>query len=168
MVADRWESALSRGGLHLEEDEARYFFRQFVSAVGYCHANNVAHRCGRPRRAAERGWARGGGFWNEARGALHPAPRAPRQLVTLALNPETCHVTPCTLPPRPQRDLKLDNTLLDGSMAAPRIKICDFGAPLGLPLPRLPLVPSREAAQRKSPAAAVGTPYACLQCGALP
>ena len=96
---------------------------------------------------------------------------APRQLGTLALSlsPETRRVKPCTLPAsRPQRDLKLDNTLLDGSMAAPRIKICDFGAPLGLPLPRLPLVPSREAAQRKSPAAAVGTPYACLQCGALP
>ncbi|KAI8474963.1 MAG: hypothetical protein J3K34DRAFT_489422 [Monoraphidium minutum] len=52
LVAGRWESALERGGLHLSEPEARYYFRQ---------------------------------------------------------------------------DLKLDNTLLDGSLAAPRIKLCDFG-----------------------------------------
>ena len=35
----------SRDGLVMEEDEARYFFKQIVSAVQYCHENRVAHRC---------------------------------------------------------------------------------------------------------------------------
>ena len=54
-------------GLFLTEEETRYFFKQIVSAIEYCHNRNVAHR-----------------------------------------------------------DLKLDNTLLDGS-DPPYIKICDFG-----------------------------------------
>jgi serine/threonine-protein kinase SRK2 len=54
-------------GLFLTEEETRYFFRQIVSAIEYCHSRNIAHR-----------------------------------------------------------DLKLDNTLLDGS-DPPYIKICDFG-----------------------------------------
>ncbi|GIL65194.1 hypothetical protein Vafri_18977 [Volvox africanus] len=33
-----------RGGLHLTEDEARYFFKQLVAAVEYLHASHVAHR----------------------------------------------------------------------------------------------------------------------------
>ncbi|XP_047321625.1 serine/threonine-protein kinase SRK2I-like [Impatiens glandulifera] len=49
------------------EDEARFFFQQLISGVGYCHSMNICHR-----------------------------------------------------------DLKLENTLLDGS-PAPRLKICDFG-----------------------------------------
>mmetsp|Transcript_10826 Transcript_10826/g.27788 ORF Transcript_10826/g.27788 Transcript_10826/m.27788 type:complete len:469 (+) Transcript_10826:407-1813(+) len=57
----------SGSGLFLKETEARYFFKQIISALEYCHNNNVAHR-----------------------------------------------------------DLKLDNTLLDGSNP-PYIKICDFG-----------------------------------------
>lgn len=65
-VAERWQHAQS-GGLFLTEDEARYFMRQFVDAVSYCHGHCVAHR-----------------------------------------------------------DLKLDNTLLDGS-EPPMLKLCDFG-----------------------------------------
>ncbi|KAK9077279.1 hypothetical protein SSX86_005616 [Deinandra increscens subsp. villosa] len=49
------------------EDEARFFFQQLMSGVGYCHSMQVCHR-----------------------------------------------------------DLKLENTLLDGSQP-PRLKICDFG-----------------------------------------
>ncbi|KAK9868215.1 hypothetical protein WJX84_001094 [Apatococcus fuscideae] len=49
------------------EDEARFFFQQLISGVGYCHGEGVCHR-----------------------------------------------------------DLKLENTLLDGR-PAPRLKICDFG-----------------------------------------
>ncbi|XP_057504316.1 serine/threonine-protein kinase SAPK2-like [Actinidia eriantha] len=49
------------------EDEARFFFQQLMSGVGYCHSMEICHR-----------------------------------------------------------DLKLENTLLDGS-TAPRVKICDFG-----------------------------------------
>ncbi|KAF8027322.1 hypothetical protein BT93_E0278 [Corymbia citriodora subsp. variegata] len=49
------------------EDEARFFFQQLISGVGYCHTMEICHR-----------------------------------------------------------DLKLENTLLDGS-PMPRLKICDFG-----------------------------------------
>lgn len=34
----------TRDGLVMEEDEARYFFTQIISAVCYCHDNRVAHR----------------------------------------------------------------------------------------------------------------------------
>lgn len=42
-VADKWREAQSKG-MFLSEDEARYFFKQFLQAVSYCHAHNVAHR----------------------------------------------------------------------------------------------------------------------------
>ncbi|KAK9806506.1 hypothetical protein WJX73_005212 [Symbiochloris irregularis] len=42
-VAERWQGA-QQSGLFLQEDEARYFFRQFITAVEYCHKHNVAHR----------------------------------------------------------------------------------------------------------------------------
>lgn len=36
---------LCRGvGLLMPEDEARYFFRQIVCSIDYCHKNHVAHR----------------------------------------------------------------------------------------------------------------------------
>eukprot|EP00803_Ostreobium_quekettii_P006140 evm.model.scf_58.12 EVM.evm.TU.scf_58.12 scf_58:110984-115751(+) len=43
-VSDRWDTVHHRGGLFLSEDEARYYFKQFVSAVEYCHGHRVAHR----------------------------------------------------------------------------------------------------------------------------
>ncbi|PNH05264.1 Serine/threonine-protein kinase SRK2E [Tetrabaena socialis] len=43
-VTKRRETKGERGGLCIDEDEARYFFKQLVSAVEYCHRNNVAHR----------------------------------------------------------------------------------------------------------------------------
>lgn len=42
-VADKWQKAQALG-LFLSEDEARYFFKQFLSAVKYCHTHCVAHR----------------------------------------------------------------------------------------------------------------------------
>ncbi|KAI8101424.1 hypothetical protein M9435_001530 [Picochlorum sp. BPE23] len=42
-VADKWKEAQARG-LFLSEDEARYFFKQFLSAVNYCHNHRVVHR----------------------------------------------------------------------------------------------------------------------------
>lgn len=42
-VADKWQKAQA-AGLFLSEDEARYFFKQFLSAVKYCHSHFVAHR----------------------------------------------------------------------------------------------------------------------------
>lgn len=42
-VADKWKIAQAQG-LFLSEDEARYFFKQFLSAVNYCHSHMVAHR----------------------------------------------------------------------------------------------------------------------------
>eukprot|EP00891_Asterochloris_glomerata_P000072 jgi/Astpho2/72/e_gw1.00004.30.1_t len=65
-VADKFPD-IDPQGLILSEDESRYYFKQFVSAVAYCHKHCIAHR-----------------------------------------------------------DLKLDNTLLDGRKPA-CIKICDFG-----------------------------------------
>lgn len=43
-VSDRWETVHERGGLFLAEDEALFFFKQFISAVEYCHKHHVAHR----------------------------------------------------------------------------------------------------------------------------
>lgn len=43
-MSDKWRTA-QRTGLFLSEDEARFYFRQFISAVSYCHDNSVAHRC---------------------------------------------------------------------------------------------------------------------------
>ncbi len=42
-VADKWRKAQELG-LFLSEDEARYFFKQFLAAVEYCHSHLVAHR----------------------------------------------------------------------------------------------------------------------------
>ncbi|XP_050372267.1 serine/threonine-protein kinase SRK2H-like [Argentina anserina] len=67
------------------EDEARFFFQQLISGVGYCHSLQVCHR-----------------------------------------------------------DLKLENTLLDGS-PVPRLKICDFGY-------------SKSSLLQSRPKTAVGTP----------
>jgi serine/threonine-protein kinase SRK2 len=42
-VADKWKQAQANG-LFLSEDEARFFFKQFLSAVNYCHQHRVVHR----------------------------------------------------------------------------------------------------------------------------
>ncbi|KAK6775114.1 hypothetical protein RDI58_026115 [Solanum bulbocastanum] len=67
------------------EDEARFFFQQLISGVGYCHSMQICHR-----------------------------------------------------------DLKLENTLLDGS-SKPRLKICDFGY-------------SKSSVLHSQPKSTVGTP----------
>ncbi|KAF6256418.1 kinase-like domain-containing protein [Scenedesmus sp. NREL 46B-D3] len=43
-VSCLWESALQRGGLFMEEQEASYHLRQVVNAVAYCHKHRVVHR----------------------------------------------------------------------------------------------------------------------------
>lgn len=43
-VTKRRETKHERGGLCMDEDEARYFFKQLISAVEYCHTHDVAHR----------------------------------------------------------------------------------------------------------------------------
>ncbi|KAG1655320.1 hypothetical protein FOA52_006619 [Chlamydomonas sp. UWO 241] len=43
-VTERWDSSEERGGIFLTEEEARYFFRQYIDAVEYLHAHRVAHR----------------------------------------------------------------------------------------------------------------------------
>lgn len=45
-VTRRRETKHERGGLCLDEDEARYYFVQLLSAVEYCHKHQVAHRWG--------------------------------------------------------------------------------------------------------------------------
>ncbi|MEW5300496.1 MAG: hypothetical protein WDW36_003426 [Sanguina aurantia] len=43
-VTKKRESKGDRSGLCLDEDEARFYFKQLIMAVEYCHRNNVAHR----------------------------------------------------------------------------------------------------------------------------
>ncbi|KAJ9519027.1 hypothetical protein QJQ45_026294 [Haematococcus lacustris] len=43
-VTEKWDSTGIRNGLFLTEDEARYFFKQFLGAVEFLHKNHVAHR----------------------------------------------------------------------------------------------------------------------------
>eukprot|EP00210_Caulerpa_lentillifera_P007428 g7099.t1 len=43
-VSDRWETAHERNGLFLTEEEARFIFKQFLSALEYIHYHKVAHR----------------------------------------------------------------------------------------------------------------------------
>uniref|UniRef100_A0A7S0R4T5 Protein kinase domain-containing protein n=1 Tax=Chlamydomonas leiostraca TaxID=1034604 RepID=A0A7S0R4T5_9CHLO len=43
-VTKKRETKAERGGLCLDEEEAHYYFLQLISAVEYCHKNNVAHR----------------------------------------------------------------------------------------------------------------------------
>mmetsp|Transcript_9712 Transcript_9712/g.18147 ORF Transcript_9712/g.18147 Transcript_9712/m.18147 type:complete len:425 (-) Transcript_9712:282-1556(-) len=43
-VTKRRDTKNERAGLCIDEDEARFFFRQLISAVDYCHRNHVAHR----------------------------------------------------------------------------------------------------------------------------
>jgi serine/threonine protein kinase len=44
LVGERWETALTRGGLHLSEAETLFAMGQIVEAVAACHRRNVAHR----------------------------------------------------------------------------------------------------------------------------
>ena len=45
-VTKRRETKSLRGGLCIDEDEARFYFLQLLSAVEYCHKHHVAHRWG--------------------------------------------------------------------------------------------------------------------------
>ena len=42
-VGDKWKAS-AKNDLLLKEDEALYLFKQFISAVCYCHRHNLAHR----------------------------------------------------------------------------------------------------------------------------
>ncbi|KAG1662635.1 hypothetical protein FOA52_009620 [Chlamydomonas sp. UWO 241] len=43
-VTKKRETKAQRGGLCIDEDEARFYFLQLLSAVEYCHKHHVAHR----------------------------------------------------------------------------------------------------------------------------
>lgn len=43
-VSDKWKTTQERNGLFLTEEEARFIFKQFLSAVEYIHKHKVAHR----------------------------------------------------------------------------------------------------------------------------
>ncbi len=43
-VSDQYKHA-ERHGLFLTEKDARYFFRQFITTVAFCHRHHIAHRC---------------------------------------------------------------------------------------------------------------------------
>lgn len=104
------------GQMVLDEEEARFYFTQFVDAMAYCHAHGIAHRC----------YAHAGVLCT------------PLPLDCTAVGGTTCTAQTasrrCCLtvtasapqPPAVRRDLKLDNALLDSSRPAV-LKLCDFG-----------------------------------------
>lgn len=103
------------------EDEARYFFQQLICGVDYCHrsvSSYLMHPHSRPpchSRTVSIPLPRNMRVYRPLAGVLQYR----KVITTHSFRPETlqgvCH-----------RDLKLENTLLDGS-PAPRLKICDFG-----------------------------------------
>ena len=108
--------AVRRG---LPEDEARWFFQQLMIAVDYCH-----------RMVRWQGWMAGGRclFHGGAECLRRRTARA-RSLVRRAAGLAHARRS-CRTPPLPQgvssRDIKLENTLVDGS-PRPLIKLADFG-----------------------------------------
>ncbi|RXI07197.1 hypothetical protein DVH24_026333 [Malus domestica] len=100
------------------EDEARFFFQQLISGVSYCHA-----------------MVSKSSFWLCLRFMYFSIGCGLDDLFELSLSllKQVCH-----------RDLKLENTLLDGS-PAPRLKICDFGY-------------SKSSVLHSQPKSTVGTP----------
>ena len=92
------------------EDEARFFFQQLISGVDYCHSEVSQADCtsattvGAPK--------------------FMITPDVLMKLHYAASQAMTCLY--CGLQGVCHRDLKLENTLLDGR-PAPRLKICDFG-----------------------------------------
>ena len=116
------------------EDEARYFFQQLISGVEFCHSQ-VRPSCPHPGARDLLGTLRTP-ICDTAKGPFlirrgHLLIRF--GLVRLLVLQGVCH-----------RDLKLENTLLDGR-PAPRLKICDFGY-------------SKSAVFDSQPKSTVGTP----------
>ncbi len=100
---DMFEHVVRKGGL--KENEARWFFQQLIVGVDY------VHKMVRPlnARRAVRRW-------------LCPIPPSP----ILDTVRHVAEWLPHALQGVANRDIKLENTLLDGS-PRPLVKICDFG-----------------------------------------
>jgi len=81
------------------EDEARFFFQQLISGVSYCHSMVGLLHCSSVQFLL----------------FVCIAWQTLLRFMIRGVVKQVCH-----------RDLKLENTLLDGS-TAPRLKICDFG-----------------------------------------
>ena len=96
----------SRGGVH--EHEARWFFQQLIIGADGCFCCFMRRQLLVlvPRALASCHWAQG---WN----AQH--------LICCVTGLDYCHRMGVV-----NRDIKLENTLLDGSKR-PLVKICDFG-----------------------------------------
>lgn len=94
--------------------QARFFFQQLISGVSYCHSMvqfKLIFICQKKYFLF---------FWKiifSCQGFMKIMIKQSFRLVIISSSSwqEICH-----------RDLKLENTLLDGSIA-PRVKICDFG-----------------------------------------
>lgn len=54
-VTGKRETRELRGGLVMDEDEARFFFQQLLVAVSFCHSHQVAHRWAGAEGAAKIG-----------------------------------------------------------------------------------------------------------------
>eukprot|EP00798_Chlamydomonas_sp_ICE-L_P019488 gene19488-26150_t len=107
-VTKKRENKEERGGFCLEEEEARFYFMQLLSAVEYCHKHQVAHRDVK--------------LDNTLLDVSHKLSR-----IKLDVKLDNTLLGVSHDPPRIKLDVKLDNTLLDVSHDPPRIKLCDFG-----------------------------------------
>ena len=102
---DMFEHVVRKGGL--KENEARWFFQQLIVGVDYVHKmvrlldshpTNLQAKC----------------------------PPGPVACVTACCYCDATHRVPIAVQGVANRDIKLENTLLDGS-PRPLVKICDFG-----------------------------------------
>ncbi len=82
-VSAKWSQA-QRTGLFLSEDEARFLFHQFITAVAFCHGKSVAHRSASHRRPGPR--SRFESFGSE------PADHGFRMLMRHACVPPACYI----------------------------------------------------------------------------
>ncbi|KAL6012562.1 Serine/threonine-protein kinase sapk10 [Asimina triloba] len=99
------------------EDEARFFFQQLISGVSYCHAMVCRNKY----------------MLGDLLICIRLLGASTDVYLFSFIMKQVCH-----------RDLKLENTLLDGS-PAPRLKICDFGY-------------SKSSVLHSQPKSTVGTP----------
>ncbi|XP_038901235.1 serine/threonine-protein kinase SRK2I isoform X1 [Benincasa hispida] len=106
------------------EDEARFFFQQLISGVSYCHAMVLELLYASSILII---------FFCKILSSKGSGKFVFYFFYLLLLVKQVCH-----------RDLKLENTLLDGS-PAPRLKICDFGY-------------SKSSVLHSQPKSTVGTP----------
>jgi serine/threonine-protein kinase SRK2 len=113
---DMFEYVVRKNGLR--EEEARWFFQQLIVGLDYCH-RQVGRQSAAAAQLAEAAPARRFLWGGEEAGLLW------RPLRTVATDWDGAWRAGCAQGVV-NRDIKLENTLLDSS-PRPLVKICDFG-----------------------------------------